>query len=118
MSKSRKISKEEKLAIVKRCLSGELGVCEAGRQIGVNQQSVREWINRYEAEGEEGLTAAQGWRRYPKELKEAAVRDYLAGKGSMEEICKNIKFVQLMLFKTGLGCYCTQGVSECHSRPL
>ncbi len=91
MSKSRKISKEEKLAIVKRCLSGELGVCEAGRQIGVNQQSVREWINRYEAEGEEGLTAAQGWRRYPKELKEAAVRDYLAGKGSMEEICKKYK---------------------------
>ena len=91
MSKSRKISKEEKLAIVKRCLSGEFGVREAGRQIGVNQQSVREWINRYEAEGEEGLTPAQGWRKYPKELKEAAVKDYLSGKGSLEEICKKHK---------------------------
>lgn len=83
MSKRRKVSKEEKLTIVKRCLSREIGVCEAGRQMGVNQQSVREWINRYEAEGEEGLTAAEGWRRYPKELKEAAVKDYLAGKGSI-----------------------------------
>ena len=91
MFKSRKISKEEKLSIVKRCLSGEFGVCEAGRQIGVNQQSVRAWINRYEAEGEDGLTAAQGRRRYPKELKEAAVKDYLAGKGSMEEVCKKYK---------------------------
>ena len=91
MSKKRKIGKAEKLAIVKRCLSGELGVCEAGRQVGVNQQSVREWINRYEAEGEEGLTPAQGWRRYPKELKESAVKDYLAGKGSLEEICKKYK---------------------------
>ena len=72
MSKGRRISKEEKLAIVKRCLSGEFGVCEAGRQIGVNQQCVREWINRYEAEGEEGLAAAQGQRKYPKELKESA----------------------------------------------
>ena len=62
MSKGRRISKEEKLAIVKRCLSGEFGVCEGGRQIGVNQQSVREWINRYEAEGEDGLTAAEGCR--------------------------------------------------------
>ena len=91
MSKNRKIDKAEKLAIVKRCLSGELGVCEAGRQVGVNQQSVREWINRYEAEGEEGLTPAQSWRRYPKELKESAVKDYLAGKGSLEEICKKYK---------------------------
>ena len=91
MSKSRKISKEDKVAIVKRCLSGEFGVCEAGRQIGVNQQCVREWINRYEAEGEEGLSTAQGWRKYPKELKEAAVKDYLSGKGSMEDICKKYK---------------------------
>ena len=91
MSKGRRISKEEKLAIVKRCLSGEFGVCEAGRQIGVNQQSVREWINRYEAEGEEGLSTARGWRKYPKELKEAAVKDYLSGKGSMEDICKKYK---------------------------
>ena len=91
MSKNRKIGKAEKLAIVKRCLSGELGVCEAGRQVGVNQQSVREWINRYEAEGEEGLTPAEGQRRYPKELKESAVKDYIAGKGSLEEICKKYK---------------------------
>ena len=91
MSKSKKISKEEKLELVKRCLSGGLGVCEAGRQVGVNRQSVREWINRYEAEGEEGLTAVQEQRRYPKELKEAAVRDYLDGKGSLEEICKKYR---------------------------
>ena len=91
MSKSRKISKEDKVAIVKRCLSGEFGVCEAGRQIGVNQQCVRQWINRYEAEGEEGLSTAQGWRKYPKELKEAAVKDYLSGKGSMDDICKKYK---------------------------
>ena len=104
MSKSRKISKEDKVAIVKRCLSGEFGVCEAGRQIGVNQQCVRQWINRYEAEGEEGLSTAQGWRKYPKELKEAAVKDYLSGKGSMDDICKNTKFVQPIPSRTGLRC--------------
>ena len=91
MSKSREISKEEKLAIVKRCLSGELGVCEAGRQMGVNQESIRRWIYRYQAEGEVGLQAAQGQRKYPKELKETAVKDYLSGKGSMEDICKKYK---------------------------
>ena len=102
MSKSRKISKEEKLAIVKQCLSGEIGVCEAGRQMGVVQESIRRWIYRYEAEGDEGLQKAQNQRKYPKKLKEAAVKDYLSGKGCMEEICKNTKFVQRIPYETGL----------------
>ena len=42
------------------------------------------WINMYQAEGEAGLAEAERWRQYPKELKEAAVKDYLSGKGSME----------------------------------
>jgi len=37
---SKEISKEEKLAIVKRCLSGELGVCEASRPMGVTQENL------------------------------------------------------------------------------
>ena len=36
MSKGKKISKGEKLAIVKRCLSGELGACEDRRAYGAD----------------------------------------------------------------------------------
>lgn len=47
-------TKEEKLAIVKRNLSGE--TCRAlAREIGCNQSQVLRWTNRYLAEGEAGL---------------------------------------------------------------
>jgi transposase-like protein len=68
-----------------------MGVCEAGRRIGANQESIRNWIRLYHSEGEDGLGAVKGKGGYPKELKEAAVKDYLSGKESMDEICKRYK---------------------------
>lgn len=43
-------SKEEKLAIVKRNLSGE-----AAREIGCSDRQVRDWVKVYQSEGEAGL---------------------------------------------------------------
>ena len=42
MSKRRKISKKEKLALAKRCLSGEYGVCEAGLEDRPGQCTVQQ----------------------------------------------------------------------------
>ena len=47
-------SKEEKLAIVKRNLSGEAAKVLA-REIGCNDKQVRDWVKIYQAEGEAGL---------------------------------------------------------------
>lgn len=47
-------SKEEKLAIVKRNLSGEAAKVLA-REIGCSDRQVRNWVKTYQAEGEAGL---------------------------------------------------------------
>ena len=47
-------SKEEKLAIVKRNLSGEEARVLA-REIGCSDRQVRNWVKVYQAEGEKGL---------------------------------------------------------------
>lgn len=47
-------SKEEKLAIVKRNLSGEAARVLA-REMGCSDRQVRDWVKIYQAEGEAGL---------------------------------------------------------------
>ena len=87
----RKYKAEDKLRIVKACISGELGRREAGEQIGADESMVRDWIRQYEAEGVAAFLPREKNRRYAPELKERAVKDYLAGKGSLRQICKIYK---------------------------
>lgn len=47
-------SKEEKLAIVKRNLSGETATALA-KEIGSSDYQIRTWVKKYQAEGEAGL---------------------------------------------------------------
>ena len=91
MPKKRKIDPEEKIAIVRQYLRGEVGISEAGRIVGVDKSTIRQWILRYEAEGVNGLIPHEQNRSYRLELKLSAVRDYLEGKGSYKEIAGKYK---------------------------
>jgi transposase-like protein len=91
MPQKTKVSAEEKLRIVEACLSGKMGVNEAGRHAGVSISSVQAWISKYQAEGPSAFLPAERNRVYSPELKRIAVEDYLAGKGSMWAICKKYK---------------------------
>ena len=91
MYRRSKYSAEEKLKIVEACLSGKIGVCEAGHQAGVDESAVRQWISRYKAEGPSAFMPSERNRTYPAELKQQAVEEYLAGKGSLQNICEKHK---------------------------
>lgn len=84
-------SAEEKLKIVEACLSGKIGVCEAGRRIGVDKGAIRQWISRYKAEGASAFIPSERNKMYPAELKRHAVEEYLAGKGNLQDICEKYK---------------------------
>ena len=88
MSREGKLGAEEKVQLVERCMSGEIGMSAAGRLAGVAAETVRGWITRYEAEGVEGFIPQKKNRIYSRELKSTAVSDYLSGKGSFLEVCK------------------------------
>ena len=91
MSKREQIKAEEKIRIAKACIKGEIGVREAGRLLGVDHHSVGTWIRLYETDGVKAFMPQTGNRQYDPVVKESAAKDYLAGKGSLREICKNYK---------------------------
>ena len=91
MSKSRKIKTEDKIRIAKAYTKGTIGMNAAAEQLGVHPSVVDDWVRLYQTEGIEALLPQKENRRYDPALKEAAVKDYLSGKGSLREICKIYK---------------------------
>ncbi len=90
MSRS-KIKAEEKIRIAKACASGKLGQSEAARQVGVDKATVRNWVGQYQAEGVSAFLSHGSNRKYSPERKETAVKAYLAGEGSLRDICTKYK---------------------------
>lgn len=86
-----KVSAEEKARLVQDCVAGRLSRAEAARRAEVDERSLYRWIARYEAEGSVGFIATEKNRIYSEETKLQAVEEYLAGRGSLEGICKKYK---------------------------
>lgn len=89
MGRKSKYSKELKLEIIKRYLSGE-----SASQL-VNEYSIHcmnpsslvgRWSKQFLAMGESAFDDKKGNRSYSKELKLMAIKDYLNGEGSYETI--------------------------------
>ena len=87
MSRKSKINPIEKVKIVERYLNGEIGIRQAGRELGVAYQSIQKWISIYKCKGPTGLLDQPQNIHYSKELKMSAVNDYLNRKGSLQDIC-------------------------------
>ena len=91
MPHKEKLKVQEKIELIQRCQTGELGKTEASRIAGVDLKTIYHWLARYESEGESGFMAYSRNRVYAPEVKLNAVRDYLSGKGSQLEVCKKYK---------------------------
>ena len=86
MSRKSKINSVEKVKIVERVLSNEIGVNEAARLVGVDASSVRSWRNLYLSDGPSALMIQAKNKVYSQEVKLQAVHEYLDGKSSMTDI--------------------------------
>lgn len=91
MRKKSSISTEEKLDIVKRYLNGEKSYVQFAKEVKVNESSIRSWVRNYKAIGISGITTTSSNNSYPVELKTSAVKDYLKGAGSLNDICTKYK---------------------------
>ncbi len=91
MSRRERIKAEEKARIAKACIKGEICSREGAEQLGVHASVVDDWVRLYQTEGVEAFLPRKGKRRYDPSLKEAAVKDYLSGKGSIRGICRIYK---------------------------
>ncbi|MBJ6364085.1 helix-turn-helix domain-containing protein [Paenibacillus sp. GCM10012307] len=88
MSKRSPISLDVKLQVVRRCLQHDSNPHYEGKKLGIDNQTVRDWIRKYKADGYEGLKESKAWKPYSHELKQTAIRDVLSGKYSVREATK------------------------------
>ena len=87
MPNKQKVSAEKKIQLVSEYLSGRIGIAEAARRAGTDEETVKGWVNIYENEGANGFKHKEN-RTYSLELKTAAVIDYQRGGGSLQTICR------------------------------
>ncbi len=86
MSHKQRLSQEEKVKLIQEYLGREISFSEAVKRGKCDQKTFRGWVKRYQAEGIDAFLPHERNRYYPPELKLQAVRDYLGGEGSQEEI--------------------------------
>ncbi|WP_339228408.1 helix-turn-helix domain-containing protein [Oceanobacillus sp. FSL K6-2867] len=54
----------------------------------INNTTLSRWIETFEKEGISGLKESRTWKKYSKEVKEAAISDYLSGDYSYKEVVR------------------------------
>ena len=86
-----KIGTEEKIKAVEAYERGEMSFGEVITVYKICASTFQSWIRNYKAFGREGLMPKGKQKAYPKELKIAAVREYLGGGGSQADICRKYK---------------------------
>ena len=67
MTTSRKITKEERVAIVKDCLENGLSYGDTAKKHNVSYQQVYTWVKKYSELGEDGLDDRRGKRKAEQE---------------------------------------------------
>jgi len=79
-------SLEDKLYYIHLVEQGQT-TTQIERQYGVNHNQVRQWIERYQAEGRTGLNRRH-FQKYPLGLKQKVVKLYLAGGTSYPQLAR------------------------------
>ena len=82
-----KIEPDEKIRTVEGILNGKETQRHAAARLGVAPISVQQWIAIYQSDSSSAFTQ-RCHKRYPKELKEKAVLEYLNGNDSLLSICQ------------------------------
>ncbi|MDF2596942.1 MAG: hypothetical protein K0R69_3283 [Clostridia bacterium] len=88
MARKEKFSVFEKLKAIEDYLSGKRGISQICRDMEIVDDSFYTWLRKYRMSGAEGLETEKKNKYYPEAIKLQAVRDYLDGKASLREICK------------------------------
>ena len=81
------LSAQDRISAVMQYREGNISQRKLAEQFNVSLATVQHWIRNYESIGEEAFLMS-GHKSYSKELKLQAVQDYLAGQGSLNDICK------------------------------
>lgn len=90
MGRKEKLSPEEKILAVRAHLDGKESIRGIANRLNVHPSTVDHWVSKYIAMGSNAFIIDKN-KHYSKELKEQAVRDYLAGEGSYQSLAQKYK---------------------------
>ena len=82
-----RISQKIKLECVDEYFQGKRSISALAKSIGVDHSVISDWIRVYECMGPDALVSSKN-KTYSAAFKQAAVRDYLSGAGSLRKICE------------------------------
>ncbi len=85
-----KYSIEEKLRWVKLIIEEKQSINSVAAIAGINWTTLDRWVRNYQSIGSDAFHQ-KGWTKRTSAEKEAAVIDYLSGKGALRDICKKYK---------------------------
>lgn len=85
MTKS-KYSAEQKLTILRMAEESESTILEICKMYNIHKSTFNDWRAKLQSEGPLALEQSKSWKRYTRELKEAAVLEYLENRLTLLEI--------------------------------
>ena len=88
MVRKSKVTFEQKLSAIRDYLEGRKSQGQIANEYNVSKPSVHQWIAVYQSIGELGLITSSKNATYSKEVKNAAIEEYLLGTASQLDICR------------------------------
>jgi transposase len=99
MVKKSAYSAQEKYELIVAYEDRQVSSRDFCRQYNIARKTIMRWIYLFQTYGMEGLQSSSGWKRYPKEIKIAAVLDYLSGNYSLDEIIRKYEISSVSVLK-------------------
>jgi transposase-like protein len=93
-----KYSSEEKILIIKKVIEGKCSINTLAATYSLSRTALKDWVRNYRSFGSDAFNT-KGWANRTIEEKEAAVLDYISGKGSLRDICIKYKILDTKILR-------------------
>ena len=105
MPGKRRLSDEERISAVTAYMEGK-GSCNGiAKKFGIDERTLRSMVRRAKAEGIESLRRTAHNKKYSCETRVNAVKDYISGNYSLDELCTKYKLTGHSLLRRWILCY-------------
>jgi len=87
MSRKEKVTFDRKITAVRDYLTGKKGSTQICLELQIGKTSLRNWVRKYQLNGEQGLQCYKQNTYYSESIKLLAISDYKNGIGSLKDLC-------------------------------
>lgn len=105
MSRKAKHTEEQRISAVEEYMKGKGSYVSIAKKYGISKAALQGYVRKAKAEGIDKLRISSKNKKYSQATKLSAVKEYLAGKGSLREICTKYKISDTKILRTWIKWY-------------